>query len=134
MSKATLLTIDGIINLLLGIILIFFPSGLVSFLGIPDTQFKFYPNILGAVLIGIGIALILEKYKHLFKLTGLGLGGAICINLSGGIVLTGWLLIGKLEIPTKGFIILWLLVIGLIGISLIELFNVINSRQDGNTI
>ena len=49
-----LLFIDGIVNLLLGVILLFFPAGLLDLLGLPPTNTYFYASILGAVIFGIG--------------------------------------------------------------------------------
>jgi hypothetical protein len=119
MSSSTLLTIDAIINLALGILLGIFPQSLIAALGIPDTTAAFYPSILGAVLFGIGIALIVERVRGS---SGLGLTGAVSINLCGGLVLAAWLLLGPLEIPLRGRIILWGLVTVLVGISSLELF------------
>ncbi len=95
-------------------ILLVYSPGLVHFLGLPETDQYFYPNILGAVLIGIGIAL-------LFGYRGLGIYGAIAINLCGGLVLAFWLIMGNLSIPSHGRFILWMLVLILIGISIAEL-------------
>jgi hypothetical protein len=53
---------------------------------------------------------------------GLGLGGAIAINLCRGGVLALWLIFGNLNLPIKGHVILWILVILLAGISSIELY------------
>lgn len=116
-----LLLIDGSINIVLGIILLAYSEIIVDFIGIPATDNKFYPNILGAVLLGIGVALFIE-YKGKNILAGLGLGGAIAINLSGGIVLFLWLVSDQLVIPLRGRIILWLLDTILIVISLVEYF------------
>jgi hypothetical protein len=75
------------------------------------------------VLIGIGIALALEsRRKDPGQPVGLGLGGAIAINLSGGIVLLGWLLFGKLGLPVRGSVFLWFVAILLVAISTVELF------------
>ena len=120
MSSKTLLLIDAIINLILGALLLFFPASVASFLGVPAIIPRFYPSILGAILFGIGLALLIE-HTQFRGLTGLGLGGAIAINLSGGITLGGWLLFGDLSSPVKGLIFLWGLVVILIGISLAEL-------------
>jgi hypothetical protein len=49
-----------------------------------------------------------------------GLGGAIAINLCGGIVLAAWLLSDKLTLPLRGHIFLWFVVLLLIGLSLLE--------------
>jgi hypothetical protein len=47
----------------------------------------FYPNALGGVLSGIGIALLIEAFREPNGLVGLGLGGAIAINLCDGFTL-----------------------------------------------
>lgn len=120
-SGNLLLVIDAIINYFLGIILLLFSESVVSIFGLPASDTKFYPTILGAVLFGIGIALTIE-YKRKDKFIGLGLGGAISINLVGGIVLLYWLISGNLYIPIQGTIILWTLDFILIGISLFEYY------------
>jgi len=80
MKRSSLLIIDGILNLSLGALLITFPDRLVSALGVPDAASAFYPNILGGVLFGIGIALLIERNNQHAGGIGLGLGGAIAIN------------------------------------------------------
>jgi hypothetical protein len=72
------------------------------------------------VLFGIGLALLLECYRKSNRFAGLGLGGAIAINLCGGFVLAAWLLSDKLSLPLQGTILLWCLVLLLVGISLLE--------------
>ena len=106
MEKERLLIIDGVINLGLGFLLLFFPQGIVDALGVPASVLKFYPSILGAVLIGIGSALFLERYGADYNLRGLGLGGAVLINLCGAGVLAGWLIFGGLQLPLKGYLAL----------------------------
>ena len=113
-SGRNLLFADSIINLVLGALLLFFPAWLSNFLGIPSAASAFYPSILGAVLIGIGFALLLRKGN------GLGLVGAVTINISGGVVLGLWLLFGNLELPLRGYLFLWGLVLVLVGISTFE--------------
>jgi hypothetical protein len=114
-----LLIADALVNLLLGVLLVFFPSGLVRALGIPNATPAFYAGILGAVLFGIGLALLLEAYGPVRGL-GLGLAGAILINICGAIVLAGWLLFGGLVIPLRGVIFLWSVVLVLGAISALE--------------
>ncbi|MCG6959143.1 hypothetical protein LJE82_04530, partial [bacterium BMS3Abin03] len=78
---------------------------------------------LGGVFVGIAIALIIESLrKETTNYIGLGLIGAISINISGGIVLFFWLMFGGLDLSLKGLIFLWTLDIVLILISSIELF------------
>ena len=128
MRHTTLLKIDAAINLILGILLLAFPLKLVQALGIPMADPSFYPSILGGVLFGIGLALLIECYRQSNGFIGLGLGGAIAINLCGGLVLAIWLLSGSLNLPLRGQIFLWSLVLLLVGISLIEGFAQIKMR------
>ena len=115
--KKLLLLIDAIINLGLGALLVLFPEGVVLALGVPSAESAFYPSILGSVLFGVGLALLLERNSG----TGLGLHGAVAINLSGGLVLGLWLIFGGLQLPLRGEIFLWGLAIVLVGISVVEI-------------
>ena len=122
MRESTLLELDGYGNVLLGLPLVFYPTGVAQLFGIPFADNAFYPIILGAVFIGIGIALLVERYRS--KLKGLGIGGAMCINLTFGVVLGIWLLASGSELPIRGNIILWFLVLILVGISTFEWFSI----------
>ena len=128
MRHAILLKIDAAINLILGILLLAFPIKLVKALGVPMAEPSFYPSILGGVLFGVGLALLIECYRQSNGLIGLGLGGAIAINLCGGFVLAVWLLSGSLNLPLRGQVFLWSLVILLVGLSLIEGFAQLKMR------
>ena len=68
MHRSILLTIDGVINLVLGVLLMAFPDRLVALLGVPPASHGFYPNLLGGVLFGIGLALMIERWP-----------GAVCL-------------------------------------------------------
>ncbi len=130
MKKTITLIIDASINLVLGILLIFFPL-VYKFSGVPESNTNFYPNILGAVLIGIAVALFIEAFrKDKSNYIGLGLIGALSINMCGGIVLALWLIFGGLTIPLRGQIFLWLLAFILLIISSVELiFNIRNAGK-----
>ena len=105
-------------------LLIAYSARLAEFLGVPVIESAFYPNILGGVLIGIALALLAETIsKRSQSATGLGLFGAILINLCGGVVLLFWLLFGDLNLPLKGDIFLWGLDLLLIIISSLELLS-----------
>lgn len=108
LSRNILLLVDAIVNLILGLFLLFFPAGIIELLGLPPTNTHFYASILGAVLFGIGIALLLELLGPQKQVVGLGIGGVIAINFCGSIVLMLWLIFGTLEIPLRGRIILWI--------------------------
>jgi hypothetical protein len=119
MKSSPVLLVDATINLVLGVLLIIFPQWLVLLLGIPNAMPGFYAGILGGVLFGIGIALLIQYFRGN---DGLGLTGAISINLCAGAVLAGWLCFGNLNLPLRGQVFLWVLVVVLIGISSFEYF------------
>ena len=120
--RTTLLRVDGVINLVLGVLLMAFPSSLVETLGVPQTEDRFYPTVLGAVLFGVGVALLLEAGRLPGGIIGLGLGGAVAINLMAASLLIFWLVWGDLEIPTRGRVLLGFLSAALITISTFELW------------
>lgn len=120
--RTTLLRVDGVINLVLGVLLMAFPSSLVETLGVPQTEDRFYPTVLGAVLFGVGVALLLEAGRLPGGIIGLGLGGAVAINLMAASLLIFWLVWGDLEIPTRGRVLLGVLSAALITISTFELW------------
>lgn len=128
MGKNHLLAIDASINLLLGLIFILVPKQMVILLGADLSGDISTVNLLkatlaifGGVLAGIGFALLLEFLNRPKGLTGLGLGGAVMINLSGGFILAGWLIFGNLIIPQPMLAILWILFLVLVILSAIEL-------------
>ena len=118
-----LLVIDAAINLLLGLLLLLFPTGIAAWLGAPSAASAFYPSILGGVLFGIGLALLLEARRHGRGPRGLGMAGAICINLCGAGVLALWLLAAPPAVPLRGQILLWSIAVGVLGIGLVELLS-----------
>lgn len=126
MNKKITLIIDATINLILAILLLFFSPKIADIFGVPLADSSFYPNILGAVLLGITIALTIEAYRNPINnnSVGLGLTGAICINLCGGFVLLLWLVLGNLDLPIKGKLFLWTLDLILLVISTIELVSI----------
>ncbi len=117
-----LLAIDSAVNLVLGALLATFPYSVARALGIPIPQSAFYPSILGGVLFGVGIALAWECWRPRERVGGLGLAGAVAINLCGGIVLAAWLIAGRIDVPLRGLVFMWALAILLVSISAVELF------------
>jgi hypothetical protein len=118
--KSTLLTIDGIVNLILGTLLLLFPAGMLQFLGLPPVEHHFYTTILGGVIFGIGLALFIEVFSGRQNARGLGIAGAISINLCGGGVLLSWLVFKPFDLPVRGQVVLWTVAIIVLGIGLIE--------------
>ena len=125
-----LIAIDSVVNVLLGLLLLIFPPSLVDWLGLPLPSSAFYVRILGAVILGIGVALAIEfKREPRSSLVGLGIGGAVAINLCGGGALVAYLAFGDLSLSTEGKIVLWILAAVVVGLGLVELVANLSSRQ-----
>ena len=122
-DKFVLLTIDGIINLALGILMLFFPTHMIQTFDLPGADNNFYINILGAVLLGIGVALLIERSSNRLRMSGLGIAGAIAINLCGSGTLIAWLLFGNLDLSLGGSILLWSIALIVLGVAIIEIFS-----------
>lgn len=75
------------------------------------------------MIFGICLALTSEWKWDGVKLSGLGLAGAIAINLSGGGPLLYWLHFTEMDIPLRGIITLWIVAILVVGIGLVELIS-----------
>ena len=125
--RRPLLLADALINLLLGALLLFYPQWLVEALGMPVVATSFFPNVLGGVLFGIGLALLIA---HRGGTQGLGLDGAIAINLCGAGVVVGWLVIAPHAIPPRGKITLWIIALAVIAFGLVELQHRVASKTD----
>ena len=123
-----LLILDGVVNLILGGLLLCFPWGVASWLGLPEGGSNVYPIILGAVLFGIGAALLLEAYGDQKGIRGLGLEGAVAINFCGAGALAVWLLMVPMEIPLRGYAVLWVIVISVLIIGIVELVHQVHRR------
>lgn len=124
-----LFIIDCIVDLILGALLLLFPVGVIDYLGLPATNTYFYPVILGAVIFGIGLALLLELIGYEKNIRGLGLGGAIVINLAGSLVLIICLLFTSLTMPLRGWIILWIVGFLVFFIGIAELITISRTRD-----
>ncbi len=118
--RLRLLTIDSAINIVLGVCLLALPGKTIDFFGLPTTSTYFYVILLEAVLLGIGIALWIER-KNEDRWHGLGLAGAIIINILGAATVLVWLLLDPFNLPMHGYIVLWAVALTVLGIGLVEL-------------
>ena len=55
-----ILIVDAVINFVLGVLLLLFTPTIATWLGVPQSSTSFYPNLLGAIFIGITIALVIS--------------------------------------------------------------------------
>lgn len=127
-QRHALLTIDVIINVLLGLCLLILPGPTIRFFGLPPTETLFYVTVLGAVLLGIGIALWIER-RNDEQSRGLGLVGAIIINTLGAGTVLIWLVVDPFDIPFHGYVVLWSVVLVVLGTGIFELIAVLKSRR-----
>jgi len=132
-KKKMLIMIDCVVNLVLGVLLLLFPFGVIDILGLPPTNTYFYPMILGAVIFGIGVALLLDVIGYKKNIRGLGLGGAIAINISGSVVLICWLLFSSVEVALRGWITLWVVGVLVLFIGIAEFIAVTWKDKNANT-
>jgi hypothetical protein len=109
--EKVLLTIDALANLVLGVILLLFPVGAGQALGAPAFTDLFYPTLLGGVLVGISLALFIQRFRGSLPVSGLGVEGAIAINVCGAGALVVWLIFGSLDISSTGRSVLWIVAI-----------------------
>jgi hypothetical protein len=121
MKEELVLTVDATVNLALGVLLAIFPRAFAGLVGAPIPSTSFYASILGGVLIGVGLALLLQRFWGRSHVTGLGIEGAIAINLCGGGVLVVWLITGGLSVATRGLVFLWVVAILVLGIGATEI-------------
>ncbi len=128
--RRKLLELDGLGNILLGLVLALFPSQVTRVLGLPGVELAFYPSLFGAVLVGIGVALLLERFRLAEHLIGLGLTGALIINLCFGFALAAWLTVVDLALPFRGYLLLWILVAVLVGFGGVELWIQLRHRPN----
>lgn len=119
MNRSSVLIVDALISFVLGAVLAVFPKSLIDLLGLPATEATFYPRLLGAVVIGIAIALVYECRRSANERSGLGLGGAIAIDLSAAAFLGCWLIFSWMTLPLRGALVLGSVTTLLISVSVL---------------
>jgi hypothetical protein len=112
-----LLVVDAAVNLILGLALIMTPRGVTRLICLPTAETYFYGVVLGAVLVGIGVALLVSlAYRD-----GLGLRGAFAINFCGAAAVAAWLVVSPDTFCPRGLAILWTVVAIVFGLGIVEL-------------
>ncbi len=100
---------DAGLRLTLGALLVFAPRLVISALGLPKAAETFWPRLLGTVLLALAAGAIVEV-----RWPGKGgpsLGGLVAINVATSFALATGLVVGELEIPKRGRLLMWLAVI-----------------------
>ena len=111
--------INALICLTGGGLLFLIPKITIRLLGLPGTNQFFYLRLFGAALIGIGVAIIIERAGE--NAIGLGAGGAIAVNITAAVTLALQLMLGRTGMALPPRILLWIVVLclGFLGFTLI---------------
>lgn len=112
-----LLWIEACLKLGSGVALVATPRTLARLFGLPSANQPFWPRLLGALLMGLGVASLLEVRMQ----GGLGLAGSIAVNLAGAAMIGALLFLGRAGRTMRGRLLLWLAVAALVILSLVEI-------------
>ena len=91
----------------------------IKVLGLPGSEHRFWPRLLGAVLIGLAAATLIEGWLPGSR--GLSLAGCIAINLTSAAMMAISLITGTPRPPARGRYLLWLVIAILALLSLVEI-------------
>ena len=83
---------DALLKISGGMVLLLSTGRLLKTLGLPSAESRFYVRLLGSLMIGIGLALMIEALPTGWR--GLGAGGAAVVNFVAAAVLA-LLVIGR---------------------------------------
>jgi len=114
-----LLWIEFVVKLASGALLVLAPRMLARIAGLPPAEQPFWPRLLGGVLIGIAVAALVEvRFKSSI---GLGLAGAVSVNVATAATLGSMLILGQGGPSRRGRFALWLASAGLVILALVEI-------------
>jgi hypothetical protein len=113
-----LLWIETLLKLVPGLLLVLAPLTTLRVLGLPRPDTGFWPRLTGALLVGMAGALFVEGAQ---SGRGLGLAGAIIINLCGATVLAILLVLDRGPASTRGRVVVWALTCTLVVLSVVEI-------------
>ena len=105
-----------------GLLLALAPRSTIKLLGLPRAETGFWPRLLGALLIGLAGALLLEGRSP--GAQSLGLAGCVIVNFSGVSMMATLLVLDAGPASARGRAIMWTLVILLILLSILEIANI----------
>jgi hypothetical protein len=101
-SAAWVLRADGVFNFLAGLVALTFYGPVVTLIGWPGTDAPIYPNVLGAALIGLSLAVIFAA-GHPERSRDTILATVVAKGLAGVVILY-WVFAVGIELPSS-----WLL-------------------------
>ncbi len=107
----------------IGLLLVFLPITTARMAGLPHGNTAFWPRLFGAALLGIAGAFAVEGYNlagGAIEAKGLGLGGAVIINLTAILSLFGTLIFSAVA-TRRGKVVIWLMILLLLFLTLFEI-------------
>ena len=113
-----LLWVEMLFKCTAGLVLLIAPTTTAAVMGWPRPGSAFWPHLLGAILIGIGLASALNARAAGGR--GLALGGSVSINLAVATFLFVSVMLGPPQ-TRRGRLLSWLIVATLFLLSLIEI-------------
>jgi hypothetical protein len=114
-----LLWFETLLKLSSGLLLALVPLTVIKILGLPPAESAFWPRLLGSVLVGLSGATFLEG--AMASTRGLGLAGAIVINLAAAAMIALSSLLGGGATTRRGKLVQWGIVTLLFALSLAEI-------------
>ncbi len=114
-----LLWIEFLTKLAVGIPLLLMPRVLARVLGLPPAESPFWPRLIGGLLIGLATAALIEvRFKSSI---GLGLAGAVSMNVAAAATIGSLLIMGQGGPTRRGRFALWLVAAVLMIQALVEI-------------
>lgn len=114
-----LLWLETLLRASSGLVLLIMPVAAARVLGLPLPQALLWPRLLGALLVGMAAATLLEG--SVSGSNGLGLGGLVVINLITAAVLVTLLVLQRGSQTRRGKVFLWTLAVALITLGVVEI-------------
>ena len=114
-----LLWLELLLKSVVGGLMLCFPRTVARIFGLPQVSETFWPRLLGATLLGLAVATLLERQLDVGR--GLGLSGQVAINLTVVLALVSLLIVGKAGATRRGRIFVALLAVALSFLALVEL-------------
>ena len=114
-----LLWVETLLKLGTAAALLLAPISVARALGLPPPGSPFWPRLLGAVLLGIGLASYIQGSWPGGK--GLAPAGAIAVNLSAAATIAAMLVMRRGLGARRGRLVLWVTVVVLVLLSLLEI-------------
>ena len=117
--KEWVVWIDLAARLASGLLLVVLPKAIIALLGLPKVPETFWPRMTGILLLAAACGTAIEA-----RWPGKGgpsLGGLVALNLAVSFALATALVVGQLDIPKRGRVLMWLAALSSAVLGLVQL-------------